>query len=195
MQRKKITIGTEYGAAHNLGLVLQGEKPTLATQFYMAYDEKGLRVRIQAEIGKPLRSAFEGEFMPVWRGDVVEIFLSPEGKEDWYYEFDFAPNGSYFHAHIYNPDNKTAYNHCLDPDHGIKGHITIEKGIWTTEMFIPYAEMNLQGKTLSEIKALPWRFNVFRYDDGNEEFCSFAPTGADYINFHIASAFADLVLE
>ncbi|MBQ7912658.1 MAG: carbohydrate-binding family 9-like protein [Clostridia bacterium] len=193
--RKSFTIKKEYGEAQNLGLVLQGEKPKLGTKFSMFYDEQGIHVRVECEIGKTTHSAFEGEFVPVWQADAVEVFFSPEGKEDWYYEFDFAPNGSYFHGHIYNPDGWTAYNHAFDPDHGVKGDVKIKDGVWTTEMFIPFAEMGLKGKTLGEIKALPWRFNLYRIEDAGREYSSFAPTKAKKINFHVSACFADLIFE
>ncbi len=193
-KRRSLKIGKAYGEAQALGLVLQGEKSQLDTRFFMAYTDDGFRVRIECAIGAPLRSAFEGESVPVWQADVVEVFLSPYGKEDWYYEFDFAPNGSFYHGHIYNPDCKTAYAHALDELCGVKADIQIRDGVWTTEMFIPFSAMEL-NKSLDEIKALPWRFNVYRIDDGGQEYCSFAPTYAQKINFHISSAFADLILE
>lgn len=198
-QRKSYTIKTEYGAAENLGLVLQGETPKHGTQFSMFYDKEGIHVRIECEIGKLPTSAFKGEFVPVWQGNAVEVFLSPEGKEDWYYEFDFAPNGSYHHCHIYNPDGWTAYNHGIAPDHGVKGNIRIKKGfkkgVWTTEMFIPFAEVGLKDKSLDEIKGMPWRFNLYRIDRETEEYSSFSPTRAECINFHASASFADLIFE
>ena len=193
--RKSITIGKAYKKAYNLGLVLQGERPTLGTKFYMSYDEQGIHVRVECEIDENLHTPFDGDGVPVWRGDAVEVFLSPYGRENWYYEFDFAPNGANFHAHIYNPDGWTAYNHGLAPECGVTGEIKIENGVWTTEMFIPYSAMELQGKSLDDVKMLPWRFNVYRICDGNEEYCSFAPTYMEQINFHVSSAFADLIME
>lgn len=193
--RKSYTIKKEYGALQNLGLVLQGETPKLGTRFAMLYNEEGIHVRVECEIGESTHSAFEGEFVPVWQADAVEVFLSPEGKEDWYYEFDFAPNGSYFHGHIYNPDGWTAYNHALAPDHGVKGETQIKDGKWTTDMFIPFAEMGLAGKALDEIKAMPWRFNLYRIEDASGEHSSFAPTYAKKINFHVSSCFADLIFQ
>ena len=65
------------------------------------------------------------------------------------------------------------------------GEIKIENGVWTTEMFIPYSAMELQGKSLDDVKMLPWRFNVYRICDGNEEYCSFAPTYMEKINFYM----------
>ena len=194
-QRKKYTMGKAYDKGFQLGLVLEGEQPTLATKFYMFYDEEGIHVRVECEIDGNLHTPYEGPCVPVWFGDAVEVFLSPEGREDWYYEFDFAPNGASYFCHIFNPDSYTAYNHCLEPDCGATGDIKITDGMWTTEMFIPFSAMGLAGKTLEEIKALPWRFNAFRICDGHGEFCSFAPTHAEQINFHVSSAFADLILE
>lgn len=194
-KRKQYIIGQEFKNAGKLGLVLQGEKPSLATKFYFSYSKEGIQVRIEAEIDETLRSAYEGSSVPVWHGDAVEIFLSPYAKEDWYYEFDFAPNGSYFWGHIFNPDKFTAYNHSLPGACGVKGNVQIKDGVWTTEVFIPFSAMDLQGKSMEEIKGMPWRFNVYRICDGAQEFCSFAPTYADVINFHVSTAFADLIFE
>ena len=194
-KRKQYIIGQEFKNAGKLGLVLQGEKPSLGTEFYLSYSKEGIQVRIQCEVDETLRSAFVGGAVPVWNADAVEVFLSPYAKEDWYYEFDFAPNGSYFLGHIFNPDKFTAYNHALEQDCGVTWDIQVKDSVWMTEMFIPYSAMGLQGKTLAEIKSMPWRFNVYRICDGAQEFCSFAPTYANKINFHVSSAFADLIFE
>jgi hypothetical protein len=193
--RKNYVIKSTYGDKQNLGLVLEGEPPKLGTKFSMFYTKEGIHVRIECEIGEKTHSAFEGECVPVWQADAVEVFLSPEGREDSYYEFDFAPNGSFFHGHILNPDGWTAYNHALAPDCGVTADIQIQNKLWTTEMFIPFKEMGLQDKTLDEIKGMPWRFNVYRVERKLAEYSSFAPTKADVINFHVSSAFADLIFE
>ncbi len=192
MERKSLTIGKAYNQPSHLGLVLEGETPTCATKFYMSYTETGLRVRIEAE-AVALRSPYEGQSVPVWKGDSVEIFLSPFGKEDWYYEFDFAPNGATFHARIYNPDNGTAYSRANE-SWNVQGQTQVQNGVWMTEAFIPFVCM-VGDMPLAEIKKLPWRFNVFRIADREQEYCSFAPTRAKEINFHVSSAFADLRFE
>jgi hypothetical protein len=194
-ERKQYIIGKEYKTAQKLGLVLQGETPTLGTQFYLSYSKDGIQVRVEAEIDKRPRAAFKGEFVPVWNGDAVEVFLSPYGREDWYYEFDLAPNGSFFYGHIYNPDGCTGYNRAFPNKQGVKADLQIIKGLWTVNIFIPFSAMGLQDKTLDEIKALPWRFNVYRIEDRKQEYSSFAPTYAQEINFHVSTAFADLIFE
>ena len=194
-KRKNYVIKQAYGEPQTLGLVLEGESPKLGTQFSMFYTKEGIHVRFECEIGEETHSAFEGDFVPVWQADAVEVFLSPEGKEDWYYEFDFAPNGSFYHCHIYNPDGWTAYNHALAPKCGVTAKIQIQKGLWTTEMFIPFTAMELGDKSLDELKKMPWRFNVYRIETAGEEFCSFSPTHAKSINFHVSSAFANLIFE
>ena len=194
-KRKSYVIKSTYGDKQNLGLVLEGETPKLGTKFSMFYTKEGIHVRFECEIGEKTHSAFEGAFVPVWRADAVEVFFSPEGREDSYYEFDFAPNGSFFHAHILNPDGWTAYTHSLAPDCGVTADIQIQNKLWTTEMFIPFSAMKLDGKTLEELKSMPWRFNVYRIEAAGQEYCSFAPTHREKINFHASAAFADLLWE
>ena len=66
--------------------------------------------------------------------------------------------------------------------------------LWVMEMEIPFA-LIVKKEDLGRIKELPWRFNAFRIDDGNQEFQSISPTKLDKITFHVPSAFGQLKFE
>ncbi|MBQ8394070.1 MAG: carbohydrate-binding family 9-like protein [Clostridia bacterium] len=178
---------------YTLGEVLQGEKPSLKTTVSACYTKDALRFYIECETDKPLVADYEGDFVPVWKGDVVEVFVCPYGDERWYYELDVAPNGSNFHARIYNPNDAEGYARGIDTD-GLVARSVVKEGSWTVEMEVPFA-LILKEEDIARVKELPWRGNIYRIDCGNDEYLSLAPTKKENINFHVPSAFAKWELE
>lgn len=183
----------EYGEKYPLKEVLQGKDTTLQTNFSACYTKESIKVRFEAETGKSLRVAYHGEHVPVWCADCMEFFLSPYADERWYYEFDLAPDGSYFYAHIHNPDDFTGYSHAIDAE-GLIATTKVTEKLWVMEMEIPFSLM-VKKEDLERVQELPWRFNAYRIDDGNQEFQSVCPTGRQKINFHVPSAFGKLQFE
>ena len=47
-------------------------------------------------------SAYDKYNDPIWEGDVCEAFICTNGKKDWYYEIEIAPNNTVFLKHINN---------------------------------------------------------------------------------------------
>lgn len=173
---------------YSLGEVLQGGAPTLKTVVSACYTEDKVCFRIECETDKPLVANYEGEYVPVWNGDVVEVFVSPYADEHWYYELDVAPNGSNFYARIYNPNDLEGYARGIEAS-SLVARTHVEKGVWIVEMEIPFALL-VKEEDVSRAKELPWRGNVYRYDCGNDEYLSLVPTKKELISFHVPSAFA-----
>ncbi len=47
-------------------------------------------------------SAHDKYNAPIWEGDVCEAFICTDGKRDWYYEVEIAPNNTVFLKHMNN---------------------------------------------------------------------------------------------
>ena len=183
----------EYGEKSWLKEVLQGGDTTLQTSFSACYTEKALKVHFEGEIGKPLFTRNHGAQVVVWDSDCMEIFLSPYGDEKNYFEFDLAPDGSYYFAKIFNADGMWATPTPIETE-GLIATTKVTDKLWVMEMEIPFA-LIVKKEDLGRIKELPWRFNAFRIDDGNQEFQSISPTKLDKITFHVPSAFGQLKFE
>ena len=171
---------------------VSGGETTLKTRLSIAYTDTGLKVRFVSETGGKTVTPFEGENVPVWFGDAVEFFLSPYGDEQWYFEMNVAPNGAFFNARIFNPDDKTAFSHA-ELFSNVTSTVKIEKGIWTTELNVPFSFVLKKGDE-KRIEELPWRFNAYRIDIAREEYAAFSPTGGGEANFHVPSKFAKMQL-
>ena len=166
-----------------------GEERTFCTKFSVSYtDEKVLFHFVSSYMGA-LNCPYSGGNDPVWRGDTVEVFISPFAKEKEYFEFDIAPNRSSYYCHILNPDGKTAYNHAIDDE--ISAESIIKDGVWEAVIEVPFTLM-LKEKA-GEFRNIPWKINAFRHDAINDEYCALSPTGA--VNFHIPKAFLELSFE
>lgn len=172
--------------------VMTGGDTTLKTRFAVQYTDTSLKVRIISETGGKTITPFSGKNMPIWYGDTVEFFVSPYGDENWYFELNVAPNGAYFNARIFNPNNKEAFSHA-DDESGVTSTVHIEKDIWTTELNVPFSYILKEGDE-KRIQQLPWRFNVYRIDIAREEYAAFSPTGGEKACFHVPTKFAKMQL-
>lgn len=183
-----------YGEKVSLKEVTLGKDTTLQTYFSACYTQKAIKVRFEAEIGKPLFTRNHGKQVVVWESDCMEAFLSPYADEENYFEFDLAPDGSYYFAKIVNPDGLSAKPTPIETE-GLIATTKVGEKLWVMEMEIPFAFM-VKEEDLARVKQLPWRFNAFRIDDGNQEFHSFSPTGVHHkITFHVPKAFGQLKFE
>ena len=185
-------IATRDGADKNeyeLVELCQGKKTKFRTKFSVSYTDEKIRFHFVSSYTGALNTPYSGQNDPVWRGDAVEVFISPYAKKKQYFEFDIAPNLSCYHCHIINPDGKTAYNHALGVIAAMKSNAN--DGVWEAEMEVPFAEM--LGKKAAKFKKIAWRINAFRYDAINDEYCALSPTGI--INFHVPAKFLKLQFE
>lgn len=185
-------FATGFGARekeYTLVELCEGKPTKFSTRFSVSYTNESVRFHFVSSYTGALNCPYSGENEPVWRGDAVEVFISPFGKEDEYFEFDVAPNLSYYYCHILNPDGRTAYNHAL-PDE-LSAESVVKDGVWETTLEVPFSVM-LQEKA-EGFKNISWKINAFRYDAINDEYCALSPTGE--INFHISKNFLELIFE
>ena len=167
----------------------EGKSTKFRTKFSVSYTDEKVRFHFVSSYTGALNCPYSGENDPVWRGDTVEVFISPYGKWEEYFEFDVAPNLYYYYCHILNPDGKTAYNHALSDE--LFAESIVKDGIWEAVIEVPFS-LILKGKE-GGFKDIPWKINAFRYDAINDEYCALAPTGA--FNFHVSKKFLELIFE
>jgi alpha-galactosidase len=143
-------------------------------------------------------NVFEGEDpkperWQLWDRDVVEVFLNPQ--PEWvnhYFEFEVAPNNQWIDLEIdktKDPFNDASWNSGFE--HATR--IDTEHHIWTAEMRIPLAAMNVNGPR----PGAEWRVNFFRAagkdGDGHRKFLAWSiiPEGK---TFHVPTRFGILKL-
>jgi len=100
----------------------------------------------------------KSERWQLWDRDVVEVFLNPQPERvNHYFEFEVAPNNQWIDLEIdktKGPFNDASWNSGFE--HATR--IDAEHHIWTTELRIPLAAINVKDPRQGE----QWRVNFFR---------------------------------
>jgi hypothetical protein len=128
---------------------------------------------------------------PLWKEDVFEVFLSPEGSPGVYYEFEVNPLGALFDARIESPEGRretmradVSWN-CP----GFAARVGSREGLWWARFRIPLAPLCPEG-------AAGWRANFYRIDRGEpDEYSAWSPTFAEPPDFHRPDRFGWLRLQ
>jgi len=135
----------------------------------------------------------KSERWQLWDRDVVEVFLNPQPDHvNHYFEFEVAPNNQWIDLEIdktKDPFNDASWNSGFE--HATR--IDAEHHLWTTEMRLPLAAMNVKDPR----PGMQWRVNFFRAagkgGDDHRKFLawSFIPEGK---TFHVPTRFGILKL-
>lgn len=136
-----------------------GEKVLRECKIKIGYDENNLYFKFFCPYDAPFRRVYKSYNTSVYRGDCVEIFLSPTGDIKEYYEFDLSPFNGLCALKIQNHD---FYNISVD---------LLEKSpIFTrTEILDKHYEAHYKIPLINlginkNAKDLEVRFNCFRID-------------------------------
>ena len=129
----------------------------------------------------------------LWDRDVVEVFLNPQPERvNHYFEFEVAPNNQWIDLEIdktKDPFNDASWNSGFE--HATR--IDAEHHVWTTEMRIPLAPMNVKDPR----PGAQWRVNFFRAaGKGSDEQRKFLAWSAilEGKTFHVPARFGILKL-
>jgi len=135
----------------------------------------------------------KAERWQLWDRDVVEVFLNPQPERvNHYFEFEVAPNNQWIDLEIdktKDPFNDASWNSGFE--HATR--IDSEHHIWTAEMRIPLAAMNVKDPR----PGAQWRVNFFRAagkgGDDQRKFLAWSiiPEGK---TFHVPTRFGILKL-
>ena len=135
----------------------------------------------------------KAERWQLWDRDVVEVFLNPQPERvNHYFEFEVAPNNQWIDLEIdktKDPFNDASWNSGFE--HATR--IDAEHHVWSTEMRIPLAAMNVKDAR----PGTQWRVNFFRAagkgGDDQRKFLAWSiiPEGK---TFHVPTRFGILKL-
>jgi len=163
-----------------------GAAPRLGTQLVLFHDRDCLTALFLGD-DDGVAATFLRHDEPLWKEDVVELFLAPE-RPSRYFEIEVNPLGTTFDAAIDSPD--------LD-----RATMTTDLA-WTCAGL--FAAVRTTPKTLDVLVRVPfaslgakaegeWRANFYRIDRGTpDEYSAWQPPMKSPPDFHVPRVFGGL---
>ncbi len=156
---------------------------TLFFYFECWYDQ--LNLNPSEPSGRPQRG--------LWETDVVEMFLKPKSCED-YFEIEVSPLGQWLDAHVREPRLDVDFH--WDSGVRLETRISHQEKIWRVVAALPFQPL----VEASQLESAPvvgdgWRLNLYRVagEEPGREFLAWRPTFTQVPDFHIFSAFGNLI--
>ena len=174
----------------SVSLNKNGAQPKQGTDVWVGRDAESLRVLFVAADTDPWATLIERD-APLYKEEVVEVFLDTEGDGNGYFEIEVNPNNAVLDAcmrRIRSGFRKDFRWQC----EGLRTAVRIFEGGWAAELAIPFG--SLSGRCPAQGEA--WRVNFTRIDRPKgepRELSSWSPTGVD--QFHMPERFGELLFE
>jgi len=148
----------------------------------------------------------------MWNQTVVEVFIAPVEKDavtnkiiQEYVEIEATPKGAIYVSKIINPDGKGQHNQhaflkCEKDTLFPQIASSLETGIWSAQLTIPFSMIGGRGKSGQLFKANFFRVQMNQKGQGNCtpdtcKYMAWQPTMAYPPKFHLPEFFGDFVLE
>ena len=121
----------------------------------------------------------------LWDRDVAETFLQPDSsKENFYKEFEVAPNGMWIDLDI-------GTGELVDLKSGLQRSVVVNEKAhqWVAELAIP-----MKALTANFDPKVEWRTNFFRVEGAAEprHYYAWRATNTEQPNFHVPKAFGKM---
>jgi len=168
------------------------------TRMRMLWDDRCLYVWFLAA-DADLHGTYTGKADPLWREDVVEVFLQPDPKRKQYFEFEVNPIGTLLALRI--PEGHTTFQQRAEFDHGVRT-ATTARGTpndskdtdrsFEVILAIPWNRLDFAGGKAPAIGEV-WRFIGARCNlaskglDKGREFS--ACVGLSKVDFHLLAEY------
>jgi len=176
------------------------ERPTTAR---MVWDDQAIHVLFVCD-DPHVWSRFTEDQQPLFKEEVVEVFLNPAGEGREYFEFEVSPLNKRFAAVIRNNGEippRFSPGRRLDPA-GMTTRVHVDGTVndssdtdrrWTVYVCIPFEYLDQPTPQPGDV----WRANLYRIDrddprDAPDEFSCWSPTHNPTPNFHISRYFGGL---
>lgn len=173
--------------AYPLVLTADGSPPKQGTWVKFGWDASALRVLFVAEDTHPWATMSEHD-APLYKEEVFEVFLDPDGDGLGYFELEVNPNNAVLDGvmrRVRNGYRKDFGWHCT----GLETAARVFPGGWAAELNIPFA--SISGSAPEPGRR--WRANFTRIDrpaEGPRELSAWSPTGL--AQFHVPTRFGVL---
>jgi hypothetical protein len=177
-------------------LASDGSAPRLESEFAAYHDGRRFFVVFSARDDHLVATYLEHD-APLWKEDVVEVFLAPSSLEK-YFEVEVNPLGTTFDALVESPRLERA-SMTVDRAWECAGlRVAIRRttigGVVRVETLIVIPADALGASCEREAR---WRANFYRIDRSPEgdEFSAWRPTGRTPPDFHVPREFGTLVFD
>lgn len=163
-----------------------GAAPRLATRLALYHDGDCLTALFLGD-DDGVAATYLGHDEPLWKEDVVELFLAPE-RLTRYFEIEINPLGTTFDAVIDSPGLERA---TMNADlawtcEGIFAAVRTTPSSLDVVVRIPFAALGARPEG-------EWRANFYRIDRGSaDEYSAWQPTMKTPPDFHVPRAFGGL---
>lgn len=169
----------------------------LSTEFSAYHDGTRLHVIFRGIDDHVVASMLDHD-APLWKEDVVEVFLAPDGLTR-YYELEVNPLATTYDAVVDSPEGNRdtmkvdASWTCDDLRASIRRTSEGSVVIVDTMIAIPFASLDRGEPEPGET----WKANFYRIDrsPSGDEFSAWCPTGRNPADFHVPSRFGVLRFE
>jgi hypothetical protein len=163
------------------------------TRLRIMYSDSGIYCLYQC-MDSAIISTLKGDFLDLWKEDVVEAFFWTDERVPVYFEYELSPSdyelpimvpnydGNFYGWRPWHYEGKRLTRHAVQ----IKENESHRGKSWTAEFYIPYALLKpvISGPP---VKGSRWRANFYRidYDHGQREWYWLPVTGTfhDYKRF------------
>ena len=161
------------------------------TSFVLLSSDMHLYFKITAEDENP-RSTMTGYNQPLYNEEVVELFISWDGRHERYYEYEANHLGAVFSAYIDHSAAGNKINFISAQNNPTETYVSTNSGgfVVSGRVQMPLGDAPPNGKIADGAI-----FNVYRIkrtDNGDMMLAAFSPTGKD--NFHMPEKFAKIEL-
>ncbi len=174
-------------AGFSLKLNKDGATPKQGTEVRVGWSSDALRILFLCEDTLPW-ATLTAHDAPLYKEEVVEVFIDTEGDGGGYFEIEVNPNNAVLDGcmrRVRSGYRKDFRWHC----EGLRTAVRLFPGGWAVELAIPF--QSLSGRAPDP--GSHWRVNFTRIDrpeGAPRELSSWSPTGYD--QFHMPEKFGVL---
>lgn len=172
---------------------VNGSAPRLATTVEAFWTEYAFYVRFTCE-DDFIKATMDRRDAPIYKEDVVEVFIDETGRLREYKEFELSPANVQFDAAIAYDQGGPRVNVQWDARGWVTQVVPIkEEDVaqgWIAVWELPFSLFEGGTPSAGDV----WRINFYRIDRGDDrkkdEYMAWSPTGA--VNFHMPERFGSL---
>lgn len=170
---------------------VNGEEARLQTVVKMCRSDEGVHVRFECEDDHVV-ATYSKRDDPIYKEDVVEVFLDEEGLGTRYKEYEISPRNVVFDAMIdKKPGERPNVRVDWDDDLLRTSVAGLENGGLVYDLVFPV------GSFLTPpVPGTKWRINFYRIDDdrqGKRHYWAWSPTGK--VDYHTPEKFGTVLFE
>lgn len=177
-----------------------GSEPRFPTELRLCWDDRCLYAAFSCK-DTDIRGTLTQHDDPIYKEEVVELFLCPNGDLRHYFELELSPRNVLFDAKVFNPegDRRTMlvqtewHTPGIQTAVGVSGTIENPNDVdigWIAEIALPFADLGLPGPPAPGTR---WRANFYRIERGEvTEFTGWSPTLTDPADFHVPARFGTI---